>query len=207
MGTTIGEGTSSARASRRRRERSSALAQPRLGLDRGVARQRSRVDRERHNVLGQLQVGGARLLRLGHRERLAHHLGNDFWTRHARVPLDDGTHDGDQVDVLVRLLGTRRRRVLRGWSPPAPTCPGRRPPCRSADRRHRPCRRLPARGAPARTAPTRRPASRSDRVSPRPEYRRRSGRPRPPGTRRTHPMLFARPSTWSAARVRSPASI
>ena len=36
------------------------------------------VERARHHVLGQLEVGGARLLGLGHLERLAHDLGDDL---------------------------------------------------------------------------------------------------------------------------------
>ena len=57
-----------------------------------------------HHVLGQLDVRGARLLRLGDLERLADDLGDDVRVREARVPLRDRPHHPQQVDVLVRLL-------------------------------------------------------------------------------------------------------
>ena len=74
------------------------------GQHRALARQRLAVDLGGHHVLGQLDVRGARLLGLGHLERLAHDLGDDLRVLHARVPLRDRAHHPRQVDVLVRLL-------------------------------------------------------------------------------------------------------
>ena len=49
-------------------------------------------------------MGRSGLLGLGDRERLAHDLGHDLRTRHARVPFDYRAQDRDQIYVLVRLL-------------------------------------------------------------------------------------------------------
>ncbi len=69
-----------------------------------LARQRLALDLGGHHVLGQLDVRGARLLALGHLERLADDLRDDRGVRHARVPLRDRPHHAREVDVLVRLL-------------------------------------------------------------------------------------------------------
>ena len=80
------------------------LARGRLGADRAPARQRLGVDLRGHHVLGQLDVGRAGLLALGHLEGLAHHLGDDRRVRQPGVPLRDRPHHAQEVDVLVRLL-------------------------------------------------------------------------------------------------------
>ena len=80
------------------------LADPGLGLDRVVAGERFGVERARHHVLGELEVGRAGLLGLRDLERLANHLGHDLRAGDARVPLDDRAQDPEQVDVLVGLL-------------------------------------------------------------------------------------------------------
>jgi hypothetical protein len=80
------------------------LAHAGLGLDRLPPGQRRGVERAGHHVLGQLEVRRARLLGLGHLERLADDLRYDLRAGYARVPLDDGAQDADQVDVLMRLL-------------------------------------------------------------------------------------------------------
>ena len=81
------------------------LGRGRLGAaDGGLRRQRHGVDLVGHDVLGQLDVGRARLLRLGDLERLAHDLGDDLARVQPRVPLRHRLHDRDDVDVLVRLL-------------------------------------------------------------------------------------------------------
>jgi hypothetical protein len=80
------------------------VAGARLGLADPPARQRLAVELHRHDVLGQLDVGGPRLLGLGDLERLADDLRDDLRRVDARVPLRDRPHDLDQVDVLVRLL-------------------------------------------------------------------------------------------------------
>jgi hypothetical protein len=70
-----------------------------------VARERDEVVRLRgHDVLGQLEVGGARLLGLRDLERLADDLGHDVRRVDPRVPLRDRRHHRDDVEVLVRLL-------------------------------------------------------------------------------------------------------
>ena len=80
------------------------LTHARLGLDGRAAGQRFGVELLGHHVLGQLEVGGPRLLGLGDLERLAHDLGNDLGAGDACVPLHDRAQDADQVDVLVGLL-------------------------------------------------------------------------------------------------------
>ena len=57
-----------------------------------------------HDVLGQLEVGGAGLLGLCHLEGLAHDLGDDLRARDARVPLGDRPEQLDEVDELMGLL-------------------------------------------------------------------------------------------------------
>ena len=155
------------------RIRSAAFSSSRAwgsGCDGLAARQRRRVDLRRHHVLGQLDVGRAGLLGLGHLERLAHDLGDDVRVVEARVPLRDRPHHPHEVDVLVRLLvhplevalagerhqrravevgvGHRGHEVQRAR---ARACRGRRRRGRSAGRRRRPCRRRPARGGRARS--------------------------------------------------------
>ena len=80
------------------------LADAGLGLDGVMAGQRRGVERPRHHVLGQLQVGRSRLLRLRHLEGLPNYLGYDLRTGYARVPLDDRAQNAKQVDVLMGLL-------------------------------------------------------------------------------------------------------
>jgi hypothetical protein len=63
-----------------------------------------RLDRCRRKVLGELDMGRARLLELGDAERLAHDLGNGAGLLHALVPLGHGLEHPHDVDVLVRLL-------------------------------------------------------------------------------------------------------
>ena len=67
----------------------------RLGLNRGVARQRRCVERAAHHVLGQLEMGGSGLLGLRYLERLAYHLGHDLRARNPCIPLYDRPHDAD----------------------------------------------------------------------------------------------------------------
>jgi hypothetical protein len=67
-------------------------------------RQRLGFDLGRHHVLGKLDVGRAGLLRLGQLEGLANDLRDDGRIGEARVPLRDGTHHAEQVDVLMGLL-------------------------------------------------------------------------------------------------------
>ena len=67
-------------------------------------RERYGVDGRGHDVLGQLDVGRPRLLRLGDLERLAHHLGDHARRVQPRVELGDGPQHVDDVEVLVRLL-------------------------------------------------------------------------------------------------------
>ena len=57
-----------------------------------------------HHVLGEFDVGGSWLLRLGDLEGLTNYLRDDGGVAHARVPFRDGAHEGEDVDVLVRLL-------------------------------------------------------------------------------------------------------
>ncbi len=80
------------------------LAGAGLGLDRAPPRQRLGLELGGHDVLGQLQVGGAGLLGLGHLERLADDLGDDLRAGDARVPLRDRPEELDEVDELVGLL-------------------------------------------------------------------------------------------------------
>ncbi len=75
-----------------------------LGLDWLAARERGGVEGEGHHVFGQLEVGGARLLRFGHLECLPHHLGHDLWARDPGVPLNDRPENADEIDVLVGLF-------------------------------------------------------------------------------------------------------
>ena len=77
----------------------------RLGPPPAAARrQRLGVDRRRHHVLGELDVGRARLLRLRDLERLADHLGDHARRVQPRVELRHRPQHVDDVDVLVRLL-------------------------------------------------------------------------------------------------------
>ncbi len=57
-----------------------------------------------HDVLGEFQMGRTGLLRLSHGEGLAHRFGDDGGVRDPCVPLGDGPHEADHVDVLVALL-------------------------------------------------------------------------------------------------------
>ena len=135
-----------------------------LGLDRAPAGQRRGVDLGGHDVLGQLEVGGAGLLGLCHLEGLAHDLGDDLGARHARVPLGDRPEELDEVDELMGLLvhplevglagqGDERRAVQVGVADRGDevhgardrACPGRRRRVRSGARTCRPCRPRPAR--------------------------------------------------------------
>ena len=77
-----------------------------VGLDHRLraARQRRADDRRAHDVLGQLEMRGARLLRGGDAERLAHGLGHHARVVDARVPLGHGAQHVDRVDELVRRL-------------------------------------------------------------------------------------------------------
>ena len=69
------------------------------------AGQRLGVDLRGHDVLGQLEVGGAGLLGLGDLERLAHDLGDDLAALFRRAfHLVIGRNIDDDVDVLVGLL-------------------------------------------------------------------------------------------------------
>ena len=61
-------------------------------------------DRRRGEVLGQLDVGRARLLELGDAERLAHDLGDGTRQLDALVPLRHRLEHAHDVDELVRLL-------------------------------------------------------------------------------------------------------
>ena len=69
-----------------------------------MARERLRLQRRRHDVLGQLDVRGAGLLGLRDLKRLAYDLRDDRGVGDARVPLGDRPHEVQHVDVLVRLL-------------------------------------------------------------------------------------------------------
>ena len=79
-------------------------AATRLDERRGPARHGRAGDLGLHHVVGQLEVGGARLLALGDGEGLAHRLGDDLRVVDARVPLRHGLHHPHDVDVLVALL-------------------------------------------------------------------------------------------------------
>jgi hypothetical protein len=98
-----------ASATGRRASRSSAAAacsSAAAGCGSGpAARQRRRRRAGRgQDVLGQLDVGRARLLGLGDLEGLAHDLGDDLRAHHAGVPLRDRAEELDEVDALVGLL-------------------------------------------------------------------------------------------------------
>ena len=84
--------------------RAMQLARHRLDQRPGAAWHRPAGDLALHHVVGQLEVGRPRLLPLGHRERLAHRLGDDRRVVDARVPLRHRLHHPDDVDVLVALL-------------------------------------------------------------------------------------------------------
>ena len=157
-----------------------------------------------HDVVGQLEVGGARLLPLGDRECLAHRLGDDLRVVDAGVPLRHRLHHPHDVDVLVALLvhlgeaglpGQRhhRRAVEEGVGEAGDEVGRARAERPQADAGvagqaavgvgHEGGALLVADGDEARSGRTRR-ARRSGRASPRRGSRRRSARPRSRGTGR-----------------------
>jgi hypothetical protein len=71
------------------------LAGPGLGLYRVAPGEGRGVERLRHHVLGELQVGAAGLLRLGYLEGLADDLRDDLGTTDPGIPLNDRPHDAD----------------------------------------------------------------------------------------------------------------
>ena len=76
----------------------------RVGMRGRRARERLALRIGRHHVLRQLDVRRSRFLGLGDLEGLANHLRDDRGIADASVPLRDGAHDLENVDVLVRLL-------------------------------------------------------------------------------------------------------
>jgi len=73
----------------------------------GLLRQERLKAQGRHGVrhiLGEVKVGGPRLLRLGHLERLPHRLRHNLRADELRVPLHRRSEERDQVEVLMRLL-------------------------------------------------------------------------------------------------------
>src|SRR5262249_59869907 len=69
-----------------------------------LGRKRRAVGRLLRHVLGNLDVAGPGLLRLGQLEGLAYDLGNYRAHLDPRVPLRQRTQVLDDVDVLMRLL-------------------------------------------------------------------------------------------------------
>src|SRR6476469_1063515 len=71
------------------RMRSTALSSSRAAGSGSTGRRRGSGDLGGHDVLGQLEVSGAGVVRLCHLEGLADDLGDDLGARDARVPLRD----------------------------------------------------------------------------------------------------------------------
>jgi hypothetical protein len=63
-----------------------------------------RISQAGCHILGQFQMGGARLLRLGHLERFPKSFWNNRRHRNLRLPFCHRFEHGHHIDVLMRLL-------------------------------------------------------------------------------------------------------